>query len=94
MTPLRQRFIDELTRRNYAKHTIKTYVAAVARMANHFGCGPDRLTSDQLRDFQLHLIARKWLLAEADRAKRVGRIVVKGSGKGLQWRRGDRGMVT
>jgi len=39
-------------------------------------------------------IARKWLLAEADRAKRVGRIVVKGSGKGLQWRRGDRGMVT
>ena len=58
MTPLRQRFIDELTRRNYAKRTIQTYVAAVARTAKHFRCSPDHLTQDQLRDFQLHLIAQ------------------------------------
>jgi len=58
MTPLRQRFIAELTRRNYAARTITTYVAAVARTARHFGCSPESLTPDQLRDFQLHLIAQ------------------------------------
>lgn len=57
MTPLRRRFIDELTRRNRAARTIATYVAAVARVARHFRTPPDRLTPDQLRDFQLHLIA-------------------------------------
>ena len=58
MTPLRQRLIDELTRRNYSPRTVEVYVAAVARTARHFACSPDRLTPDQLRDFQLHLIAR------------------------------------
>ncbi len=57
MTPLRQRLIDELTRRNYSPRTVEAYVAAVARTARHFACSPDRLTPDQLRDFQLHLIA-------------------------------------
>jgi integrase/recombinase XerD len=58
MTALRQRLIDELTRRNYAPRTIDVYVAAVARTAKHFARSPDLLTPDQLRDFQLHLIAR------------------------------------
>jgi integrase/recombinase XerD len=58
MTPLRQRLIDELTRRNYAPRTIETYVAAVARTAKHFNRSPDLLTPDQLRDFQLHLVAQ------------------------------------
>ena len=58
MTPLRQRLVDELTRRNYSPRTVEAYVAAVARTARHFACSPDRLTPDQLRDFQLHLIAR------------------------------------
>jgi len=58
MTPLRRRFVEELTRRNYASRTIETYVAAVARTAKHFGRSPDQLTPDQLREFQLHLIAQ------------------------------------
>lgn len=58
MTPLRQRLIDELARRNYSPRTVEAYVAAVARTARHFATPPDRLTPDQLRDFQLHLIAR------------------------------------
>lgn len=64
MTPLRQRLIDELTRRNYSPRTIVTYVAAVARTARHFNRSPDRLTPDQLRDFQLHLVAQSasWCL--------------------------------
>jgi integrase len=64
MTPLRQRFIEELTRRNRAARTIETYVAAVARVARHFNAPPDQLTPDQLREFQLHLIAHSasWCL--------------------------------
>src|SRR5579871_262812 len=58
MTPLRRRFIEELTRRNRAPRTIEAYVAAVARVARHFAAPPDALTPDQLRDYQLHLIAR------------------------------------
>jgi len=58
MTALRQRLIDELTRRNYSPRTITTYVSAVARTAKHFAHSPDRLTPEQLRDFQLHLIAQ------------------------------------
>src|SRR6476620_9713274 len=58
MTPLRQRLIDELTRRHYSPRTIDAYVAGVARAARHFRCSPACLTPDQLRDFQLHLVAQ------------------------------------
>ena len=58
MTPLRQRMIEELTRRNYSTRTVETYVAAVARTAKHFKRSPELLTPEQLRGFQLHLIAK------------------------------------
>jgi integrase/recombinase XerD len=57
MTPLRQRLIDELTRRNYSPRTVEAYVAGVARAARHFNRPPDQLTPDDLRGFQLALIA-------------------------------------
>jgi integrase/recombinase XerD len=58
MTPLRRRLIDELARRNYSPRTVEAYVAAVARTARHFRRPPDQLTPDDLRAFQLHLIAK------------------------------------
>jgi integrase/recombinase XerD len=58
MTPLRRRFIEELTRRNRAPRTIQTYVEAVARVARHFNRPPDQLTPEQVRQFQLHLVGR------------------------------------
>ena len=57
MTPLRGRLIDELTRRNYSPNTVEAYVAGVARAARHFNRPPDQLTADDLRAFQLALIA-------------------------------------
>jgi site-specific recombinase XerD len=59
MTPLRQRLIDDLRVRNYAPRTITTYVAAVAHFARHFGRSPDRLGSDHVRQYQLHLLAQR-----------------------------------
>jgi site-specific recombinase XerD len=58
MTPLRQRFIDDLRIRNYAPRTIDAYVAGVARLAQHFHRSPDLLGPQDIRAFQLELIRR------------------------------------
>jgi integrase/recombinase XerD len=58
MTPLRQRFIDDLRIRNRAPKTIEAYVAGVARFAKHFGRSPDQLGPEDVRTFQLHLLER------------------------------------
>ena len=59
MTPLRQRFVDDLRLRNYSPRTIEIYVAHVARFAKHFGRSPDLLGPEEMRAFQLHLLERK-----------------------------------
>jgi site-specific recombinase XerD len=50
--------LEELTRRNYSPRTMEAYVAGVNRAARHFNRPPDQLTADDLRTFQLDLIAR------------------------------------
>jgi integrase/recombinase XerD len=59
MTPLRQRFIDDLRLRNYSPRTVEAYVAGVVRFARHFGRSPDLLGPDEVRAFQLHLLERR-----------------------------------
>ena len=59
MTPLRQRFIDDLRLRNYARRTIDTYVSQVAAFARHFGRSPELLGADDVRAYQLHLLQRR-----------------------------------
>jgi len=59
MTPLRQRFIDDLRLRNYARRTIETYVSRVACFARHFGRSPEVLGAEQVRAFQLHLLQQR-----------------------------------
>ncbi len=59
MTPLRQRFIDDLRLRNYAPRTIDTYVGQVAAFARHFGRSPELLGADAVRAYQLHLLQRR-----------------------------------
>jgi len=59
MTPLRQRFIDDLRLRNYSPKTIEAYVAGVVRLAQHFGRSPEQLGLEEIRSFQLQLLERK-----------------------------------
>ena len=59
MTPLRQRFIDDLRIRNYSPRTIEAYVAGVVRLARHFGRSPDLLGPEDIRAFQLDLLQRR-----------------------------------
>lgn len=59
MTPLRERFIEDLRLRNYADRTIETYVSCVAKFAAHFHRSPSELGTEEIRAFQLHLLQRK-----------------------------------
>ena len=59
MTPLRERFIQDLQLRNRAPDTIDAYVHQVARFAQHFGRSPEELGPEELRQYQLHLLGRK-----------------------------------
>jgi site-specific recombinase XerD len=59
MTPLRQRFIDDLRLRNYAARTIETYVGRIVAFAKHFGRSPELLGPEEVRTFQLHLLERR-----------------------------------
>lgn len=59
MTPLRQRMIEDLRIRNRSPKTINTYVGHVARFARHFGRSPEVLGHEEVRQYQVHLLAQK-----------------------------------
>jgi integrase/recombinase XerD len=59
MTPLRQRLLEDLQRRNYAPKTIACYVLHVVQFARHFGRSPDQLGAEEVRTWQLHLLQVK-----------------------------------
>ena len=59
MTPLRTRMLEELKRRNYAENTCLAYVSEIKYLAKHFRKSPDKLTPEDWRQYQLHLIDKK-----------------------------------
>ena len=56
MTPLRQRFLEDLQLRNFASKTIRIYLSAAIRFAAHFNRSPDQLGPEEIRTYQLHLL--------------------------------------
>jgi len=52
MTPLRQRMLEDLSRYNYAPRTREAYVAQIAKLARHFGVSPEKLTREQVQQYQ------------------------------------------
>ena len=68
MTPLRQRFIDDLRLRNKSPRTIQTYVLRVALFARHFGRSPEVLGPEEIRAYQQDLLARQVSLSQFNQA--------------------------
>ena len=58
MTPLRQRYIEDLRLKNFSPKTIKVYVHAVSRFARHFGRSPDQLSQEDVRNYLVRLMER------------------------------------
>ena len=62
MTPLRQRMLEELQRRNYSQATIESYIPAVKEFAEYCGKSPASLGAEDVRRYQLYLINEKKLM--------------------------------
>ncbi len=71
MTHLRRLMQEELQRRNYSEITAVCYVRHVAAFAKHFGRSPDLLGTEEIKQFQLHLIQKKVSWATTVSAWRV-----------------------
>ena len=55
---LRRRIIDDMTLRNLSPATQRSYLHAVTKFSRHFGRSPDRLGLEDVRSFQVHLVAQ------------------------------------
>ena len=61
MGMLRDRMIEEMTLRNFAADTQKSYLYAVARLAKYYGRAPDQLQQNEIRGYLLYLINERKL---------------------------------
>ena len=61
MTPLRQRFIEDLRLKHFSAGTIRVYVDAVAAFAQFFGRSPEQLNEEHVRQYLVHLVHTRGL---------------------------------
>lgn len=59
MTPLRQRFIEDLQLRNRSPRTVETYVLHLKQFARFFNQSPDQLGSEQAHRYLVYLLHEK-----------------------------------
>jgi site-specific recombinase XerD len=57
LSPLRRRMIEDMTVRNLSPATQRSYLSAVSKFSRHFGRSPDHLGLEDVRAFQVHLVA-------------------------------------
>jgi integrase/recombinase XerD len=58
VSPLRRRMIDDMSLRNLSPATQQSYLYAVARFSRYHGRSPDRLDVEDVRAFQVYLVAQ------------------------------------
>jgi len=61
MTELRKRMAEDLRLRNYSDHTILIYTNTVADFARYFHKSPDKMGSEEIRQYQLYLLDERKL---------------------------------
>ena len=57
LSPLRRRLIEDMTVRNLSPATQRSYLHAVLKFSGFFGRSPDRLSLEDVRAFQVHLVS-------------------------------------
>lgn len=62
LSRLRRRMIEDMTVRNLSPATQRSYLHTVSKFSHYFGRSPDRLGLEDVRAFQVHLVAtgRSW----------------------------------
>jgi integrase/recombinase XerD len=58
MTPIRQRFVEELKLHGQSPNTIDNYVRAVRQLADYYHKNPLDLSNEDIRKYLLHLLER------------------------------------
>ena len=58
LSALRRRMIEDMTVRNLSPATQRSYIHAVAKFSRHFGRSPDRLDVEDVRAYQVYLVAQ------------------------------------
>lgn len=56
ISPLRQRFIEDMSLRKLQPRTKEAYLRAVKRLTQFLKRPPDTATAEDLRQFQLHMV--------------------------------------
>src|SRR5271163_1930947 len=57
LSHLRRRMIEDMTVRNMSPATQRSYVSAVSKFSRYFGKSPERLSLEDVRAFQVHLVS-------------------------------------
>ena len=57
LSPLRRRMIEDMTIRNMSPATQRFPVSAVSKFSRYFGKSPERLSLEDVRAFQVHLVS-------------------------------------
>ena len=65
MTPLRQRFIEDMQLRGLAPTTQRSYLHYVSEYAKFYNTSPDRLDLEAVRQYELYLLHEKKLSPES-----------------------------
>jgi site-specific recombinase XerD len=58
ISPLRRRMIEDMTIRNLTPKTQQGYIRTIENLAAFIGRSPDKATFEDVRRFQLHLVAK------------------------------------
>jgi site-specific recombinase XerD len=61
MSPLRQRFIDEMKLRNFSSRTISAYTGALVALAGHYHKSPHQISEEEIRQYLLFMTETKKL---------------------------------